>query len=251
MGRYDQCKAMSKLGHVSLKFVSDPCASNPCHHGNCTSNSDGYLCVCNEGYEGPNCEHLFYSPPVTGWTESDALSQNRPVSTTMEPEIVLPRSQPTITLPIWEPKEDQKVVDLKWDEVEIIPDVACGNASSNNTGGGRLISFEVPQNTSINIRQDATASLILLWKVTTDRFKQCSLIDATSVTLLQAMELCTAILNKCFVNDSIAKCIVALRLTVIVKVSTCLPGGSKPDDLQCSGKGKCITKTSEDSFDAL
>lgn len=40
---------------------------------------------------------------------------------------------------------------------------------------------------SFSIRQDATASLILLWKVTTERFKQCSLIDATSVTLLQAM----------------------------------------------------------------
>ncbi|CAI5775611.1 delta and Notch-like epidermal growth factor-related receptor [Podarcis lilfordi] len=239
------------------QFVSDPCASNPCHHGNCSSNAGGYLCVCNEGYEGTNCEHSFYSPPVSGWTESEAPIQNRPVLATVEPDMVLPRSQATVTLPTWEPKEGQKVVDLKWNEVEIIPDVACGNASSNNSGGGRLISFEVPQNTSINIRQDATASLILLWKVTTERFKQCSLIDATSVTLLQAMgglvltEEMLVLGNNYFigfVNDSVAKCIVALRLTVIVKVSTCLAGESPSDDLPCSGKGKCITRASEETF---
>lgn len=43
-----------------------------------------------------------------------------------------------------------------------------------------LISF-------LRIRQDATASLILLWKVTSTGFKQCSLIDGRSVTLLQAL----------------------------------------------------------------
>lgn len=36
------------------------------------------------------------------------------------------------------------------------------------------------------IRQDATALLILLWKVTATGFQQCSLIDGRSVTLLQA-----------------------------------------------------------------
>lgn len=36
------------------------------------------------------------------------------------------------------------------------------------------------------IRQDATALLILLWKVTATGFQQCSLIDGRSVTPLQA-----------------------------------------------------------------
>lgn len=39
----------------------------------------------------------------------------------------------------------------------------------------------------LRIRQDATASLILLWNVTSTGFKQCSLIDGRSVTLLQAL----------------------------------------------------------------
>ncbi|PKU47914.1 delta and notch-like epidermal growth factor-related receptor [Limosa lapponica baueri] len=183
--------------------------------------------------------------------------QSRPVSSTLEPDIVLPRSRATVTLPTWQPKAGQKVVDLKWDEIEITPDVACGNASSNTSAGGRLISFEVPQNTSIKIRQDATASLILLWKVTTTGFKQCSLIDGRSVTLLQALgglvlsEEMLALGNNYFIgflNDSVTKCIVALRLTVVVKISTCMPVGSHSNNFQCSGKGKCITKPDEATF---
>ncbi|KAK2538305.1 Dner [Columba guinea] len=239
------------------QFVSDPCASNPCHHGNCSTSGDGYLCLCSQGYEGTNCEHSIHSLPVSERTEPMSPRQSRPVSTTMEPDIVLPRSRATVMLPTWQPKAGQKVVDLKWDEIEITPDVACGNASSNTSAGGRLISFEVPQNTSIKIRQDATASLILLWKVTTTGFKQCSLIDGRSVTLLQALgglvlsEEMLALGNNYFIgflNDSVTKCIVALRLTVIVKVSTCMPVGSHSDNFQCSGKGKCITKPDEATF---
>lgn len=48
-----------------------------------------------------------------------------------------------------------------------------------------------------------------------------------------------------FVNDSVTKSIVALRLTLVVKASTCVPGDSHANDLECSGKGKCTTKPSE------
>lgn len=53
---------------------------------------------------------------------------------------------------------------------------------------------------------------------------------------------CMFFIFKGFLNDSVTKCIVALRLTVIVKVSTCMPVGSHSDKFPCSGKGKCITK---------
>ncbi|CAO2625213.1 Delta and Notch-like epidermal growth factor-related receptor, partial [Lemmus lemmus] len=242
------------------QFVTDPCASNPCHHGNCSSSSsssNGYFCICNDGYEGLNCEQPLPSIPASGWTESMAPRQLQPVPATQEPDIILPHAQATVTLPTWQPKTGQKVVEMKWDQVEVVPDVACGNASSNNSAGGRLVSFDVPQNTSVKIRQDATASLILLWKVTATGFQQCSLIDGRSVTPLQApgglvlLEEMLALGPNHFigfVNDSVAKSIVALRLTLVVKASTCVPGGSHSNDLECSGRGKCATKPSEATF---
>ncbi|KAJ1065233.1 hypothetical protein K5549_006042 [Capra hircus] len=244
---------------VSFQLVADPCASHPCHHGNCSSSGsgDGYLCICNEGYEGPNCEQALSSVPASGWTESTAPRQLQPVPATQEPEIMLPRSQATITLPTWQPKTGQKVVEMKWDQVEVVPDIACGNASANSSAGGRLVSFEVPQNTSVKIRQDATASLILLWKVTATGFQQCSLIDGRSVTLLQApgglvlLEEMLALGQNHFigfVNDSVTKSIVALRLTLVVKTSTCVPGESHANGLECSGRGRCSTKPSEATF---
>ncbi|XP_072817906.1 delta and Notch-like epidermal growth factor-related receptor isoform X2 [Vicugna pacos] len=254
------CTCPAGFSGANCQLVADPCASNPCHHGNCSSSSsrsDGYLCICNEGYEGPNCEQTPASVPASGWTESMAPRQLQPVPATQEPDIILPSSQATVTLPTWQPKTGQKVVEMKWDQVEVTPDIACGNASSNSSAGGRLVTFEVPQNTSVKIRQDAAASLILLWKVTTTGFQQCSLIDGRSVTLLQApgglvlLEEMLALGHNHFigfVNDSVTKSIVALRLTLVVKASTCVRGDGHASDLECSGKGRCTTKPSEATF---
>ena len=105
---------------VSFQLVEDACASSPCHHGNCSSSgSDGYVCICNEGYEGPDCEQALSSVPASGWTESTAPRQLQPVPATQEPEVMLPRSQATIALPTWQPKTGQKVVEMKWDQVEV------------------------------------------------------------------------------------------------------------------------------------
>lgn len=104
---------------VLFQLVADSCASSPCHHGNCSSSGDGYLCICNEGYEGPNCEQALPSLPASGWTESMAPRQLQPVPATQEPDIILPRSQATVTLPTWQPKTGQKVVEMKWDQVEV------------------------------------------------------------------------------------------------------------------------------------
>lgn len=84
-----------------------------------SSSSDGYLCICNEGYEGPNCEQALPSLPATGWTESMAPRQLQPVPPTQEPDKILPHSQATVTLPTWQPKTGQKVVEMKWDQVEV------------------------------------------------------------------------------------------------------------------------------------
>ena len=31
------------------------CASNPCVHGTCNDEVNGYSCSCEDGYEGDNC----------------------------------------------------------------------------------------------------------------------------------------------------------------------------------------------------
>lgn len=103
----------------SPQFISDPCASNPCHHGNCSTSGDGYLCACSDGYEGANCEHSRHSPPLPEQAEASSPRQSRPVTSTLEPDVILPHSRATVTLPTWQPRAGQKVVDLKWDEIEV------------------------------------------------------------------------------------------------------------------------------------
>ncbi|XP_056379423.1 protein crumbs homolog 1 isoform X2 [Hyla sarda] len=34
------------------------CLPNPCAHGNCTIEADGYKCECEAGYTGPNCDYI-------------------------------------------------------------------------------------------------------------------------------------------------------------------------------------------------
>ncbi|XP_053315781.1 delta and Notch-like epidermal growth factor-related receptor isoform X1 [Spea bombifrons] len=234
------------------QFVIDPCRASPCNHGNCVVHVDSYLCICHDGYTGINCESALPSytgVPTTAQPEFDP--------STTEPRIEAPHSPAALALPKWKPRAGQKVVTLKWDEVQIIPDVACGNASSNTCSGGRLVSFEVPENTSLKISQDVTASLILLWNVTSGSFNQCSLIDGRSVTLLQAPEGLVlpeemlALGNNYFigfVNDSVSKCIVALRLVVVVKISHCAPKDDGIEAPECSGKGACVTEKTEDTY---
>ncbi|XP_068136601.1 delta and Notch-like epidermal growth factor-related receptor [Hyperolius riggenbachi] len=232
------------------QFFTDPCAENPCIHGNCSVHGDGYLCLCNHGFAGVNCDS-----PDLDTTETPITDMPEFLPTTAEPTA---EATPAImALPTWRPRLGQKVTTLQWDEVQVHPDIACGNASSNSSSGGRLVTFEVPENTTVKISQDATALLILLWKVTAGGFNQCSLIDGRSVTLLQAPgglvfpeEVLSLGHNHFigFVNDSVSKCIVALRLVVVVKSSDCAPEGSSPEAPQCHGKGECVTKKEEDAY---
>ncbi|XP_053565811.1 delta and Notch-like epidermal growth factor-related receptor [Bombina bombina] len=247
----EPCTSESCRGD-SNQFAIDACVSNPCSHGNCSTHDDGYLCICINGYTGLHCDQATSEP-----TELPTQGQFEPNESTLEPSIKVPHSPGSLELPAWRPKAGQKVATLKWDEVQIIPDVACGNASSNSSSGGRLVSFEISENTSLKISQDVTASLILLWKVTAGGFNQCSLVDGRSITLLQAPgglvipEEVLGIGNNYFigfVNDSVSKCIVALRLTVLVKITDCVPGGEAPEIPQCNRKGSCVTKPTEDIF---
>ncbi|CAG2189166.1 unnamed protein product [Mytilus edulis] len=57
----------------------DECASNPCQHGGvCTDGINGYICTCDSGYTGNNCEENFdecgSNPCQNGGTCSDVIN---------------------------------------------------------------------------------------------------------------------------------------------------------------------------------
>ena len=54
-----QCSAYNTTFNVCTVFLSDEvnaCATNPCHHGECVNEGDGYVCNCEDGFEGVNCQ---------------------------------------------------------------------------------------------------------------------------------------------------------------------------------------------------
>ena len=40
----------------SICSAIDDCASNPCQHGSCFNEDNGYICECSPGYTGDNCD---------------------------------------------------------------------------------------------------------------------------------------------------------------------------------------------------
>uniref|UniRef100_A0A8C5QRI6 Crumbs cell polarity complex component 1 n=1 Tax=Leptobrachium leishanense TaxID=445787 RepID=A0A8C5QRI6_9ANUR len=48
---------MGKTGKFCETVIPvDKCLSSPCLHGNCTDSADGYVCECQKGYTGTNCD---------------------------------------------------------------------------------------------------------------------------------------------------------------------------------------------------
>jgi len=49
-------KAKSLLAKVCTAVLPQPCKSNPCKHGSCQERSNDYVCKCEAGYIGKNCD---------------------------------------------------------------------------------------------------------------------------------------------------------------------------------------------------
>ena len=42
--------------YVLLTVEVDHCKSNPCNHGNCESDAEGFHCTCDRGWTGKLCD---------------------------------------------------------------------------------------------------------------------------------------------------------------------------------------------------
>ncbi|KAG7278972.1 hypothetical protein CRUP_036623 [Coryphaenoides rupestris] len=136
---------------VPSRFFTDPCASSPCLHGNC-SRGDGeldggetaYTCECSEGYEGERCDRSSPDPsaanwdpatppapelvtPITSTASAATQPQRRPSAA---PSTVAP-AQPT--LQPWQPKPGQRLLVVLWEAER--PGLRAG-ARSHRRGGG-------------------------------------------------------------------------------------------------------------------
>ena len=47
---------MTKIVTSSSDQEVNQCKPDPCIHGNCFYGTDGYLCICDDGYGGTDCE---------------------------------------------------------------------------------------------------------------------------------------------------------------------------------------------------
>ncbi|VEN61021.1 unnamed protein product, partial [Callosobruchus maculatus] len=64
-------------GCVVSPSYSNPCLSNPCKHGTCSvNNTHGYICTCNAGYHGRNCEFVSGNPCDSNPCLNGAVCQN-------------------------------------------------------------------------------------------------------------------------------------------------------------------------------
>ena len=41
---------------INMLAEIDECLSSPCVHGVCNDRNDGYVCQCEEGWHGVNCD---------------------------------------------------------------------------------------------------------------------------------------------------------------------------------------------------
>ncbi|XP_072110608.1 delta and Notch-like epidermal growth factor-related receptor [Mobula birostris] len=239
----------------------DECASNPCHHGNCSSHIDGYVCICEEGYQGENCDQPPQSTPAPVWTQSTPLSwQPEPVSTSMFPNATLYTSSlQTTTLSSWQPAKGHIVANLTWDLKEIInaSNFLCGNKSSNESICSQPSLLEIPEESAVRIKLNGIVSSVGFWEVTEAEFQQCNISNGKIISPLPTVDgyvLLEEIMSMgsnyfiVFVNDSATNTTLAQRLNVTVKASICMEQESNQDGLQCSGRGRCTTKPSEVTF---
>uniref|UniRef100_A0A672SWD9 Delta/notch-like EGF repeat containing n=1 Tax=Sinocyclocheilus grahami TaxID=75366 RepID=A0A672SWD9_SINGR len=234
----------------NCEFFADPCASSPCLHGNCSQDGegDGFVCECSEGYSGVGCDlpTLTFDLSESTWDLAESLVPEHatpatpatPATTTQvfQPTTVPTTTQAPPTLEPWRPKPGQKVVEILWEDQQICVCVCvCVCRLVGNVSGSAV-----------------------LWRVGEAGYEQCSVADGTIMWFQQSSDgLVLPDQSLPFGQNYFISVLhigapsgpeVTLRLHLNVKTNNCMEPGIGFSDPQCSGKGKCITQSSVDTF---
>ncbi|XP_031429650.1 delta and Notch-like epidermal growth factor-related receptor isoform X1 [Clupea harengus] len=249
-------------GH-NCEFFADPCASSPCVHGNCSRGDEAevFTCECSEGFGGDRCDQPKFDPnePIWDVAENFAPEHATPATPvtpttatqTTEPTTVPSTTQAPPTLLPWLPKAGQRFVEVQWDDEQVRDGSGCG------TSGMLTVSLEVAEDTDVKILVNVSGAPVL-WRVGVSEFATCSLVGGSVIPPLQAPDgLVLPDASLRMGQDYFIGVLrlgtpegpeVALRLHITRKASSCVEPGSSFSDPQCSGKGKCITQPSVDTF---
>ncbi|KAK7883326.1 hypothetical protein WMY93_029500 [Mugilogobius chulae] len=257
----------------NCEFFTDPCASSPCLHGNC-SHSDGdagelaFTCECSDGYEGVRCDQILLDLPPAEWepatpsvpepatpvAPTTAAATQPPRTTTVSS--TTPSAPPT--LPPWQPKPGQRMLVVPWEADRVTEGLHCLSPElCELTSGTLTLALEVPEETAVKVVVEASGAPVL-WRVSEEGFLRSSILNGTTLTFLQANDGLVLpdhllplgqnyFLSVLRVGTPTAP-EVTLRLNLTVKASSCVEPGSSFSDPQCSGKGRCITQPSESTF---
>ncbi|XP_063350035.1 delta and Notch-like epidermal growth factor-related receptor [Pelmatolapia mariae] len=258
----------------NCEFFTDPCASSPCLHGNCSQRNgseegeQAYTCECAEGYEGERCDQILLDLPAADWDPAtpSAPELATPVAstTTAATQPPQPTTVPTTTTPPpptlqpWQPKPGQRLLVVQWEADRVTEGLHCVSPElCELTSGTLTLSLEVPEETAVKVVVNASGAPVL-WRVNEEGFLRSSILNGTTMWFLQALDGLVVpdhllplgqnyFLSVIRVGAPTAP-EVTLRLNLTVKASSCVEPGSSFSDPQCSGKGKCITQPSESTF---
>uniref|UniRef100_A0A3P8TTD8 Delta/notch-like EGF repeat containing n=1 Tax=Amphiprion percula TaxID=161767 RepID=A0A3P8TTD8_AMPPE len=259
----------------NCEFFTDPCASSPCLHGNC-SRSDGgeegepaYTCECTEGYEGERCDQILLDLPAADWDPAtpSAPELATPAASTTTAAATQPPQPTTVpstttpappTLQPWQPKPGQRLLVVPWEADRVTEGLHCVSPElCELTSGTLTLSLEVPEETAVKVVVN-TSGAPVLWRVNEEGFLRSSILNGTTMWFLQAVDGVVVPDHSLPLGQNYFLSVmrvgaptapeVTLRLNLTVKASSCVEPGSSFSDPQCSGKGKCITQPSESTF---
>ncbi|CAL1571845.1 unnamed protein product [Knipowitschia caucasica] len=142
----------------NCEFFTDPCASSPCLHGNC-SHSDGdggvFTCECSDGYEGVRCDQILLDLPPAEWEPQELATPVAPTTPAAtqppQPTTVASTTPPAPpTLPPWQPKAGQRMLVVPWESGRVTEGLHCLSPElCELTSGTLTLALEVPEETAV------------------------------------------------------------------------------------------------------